>query len=132
MTILNLHFNDTNIRIALRRTETAQAILNAIPFQATIRTWGQEVIFDCPIRVPYEKNATNIVKPGDIGFWPDGSSITIAYGATPISRHGESRLAFNCNIWGDALDDVAELKTIESGARVTVDIWHAENLEQAS
>ena len=77
-------------------------------------------------------DATNIVKPGDIGFWPDGSCITIAYGATPISRYGESRLACNCNIWGDALDDVAELANIQPGTRVMVDIWHAENLDQAS
>ncbi|KZZ41815.1 hypothetical protein A3759_14985 [Thalassolituus sp. HI0120] len=132
MTILNLSFNNTNIRIVLRRTETAQAIINAIPFEATIQTWGCEVIFDCPIRVPFEWDATNIVKPGDIGFWPDGSCITIAYGATPISRYGEARLACNCNIWGDALDDVAELANIQPGTRVMVDIWHAENLDQAS
>ena len=132
MTILNLHFNDTNVRIALRRTATARAILDAIPFNATVQTWGREVIFDCPIRVAFEDDATNIVKPGDIGFWPDGSCITIAYGATPISRHGEARLACSCNIWGDALDDVAELKQIRPGTQVTVDVWHAGNLEKAS
>lgn len=131
MTILNLHFNETDIRIALRRTPTAAAVLNAIPFEATIQTWGNEVIFDCPIRAEFESNATNIVKPGDIGFWSDGSCITIAYGPTPISRNGEIRLACSCNIWGDALDDVADLKAIRPGTKVTVDIWHAGNLEKA-
>jgi len=132
MTILNLQFNDTQIRVVLRRTSTAQAILNAIPFKATVQTWGREVIFDCPVRVAVEDSATNIVKPGDIGFWPDGSSITIAYGATPISRHGEARLACSCNVWGDALDDVAALADIRPGTEVCVDIWAAENLEKAS
>lgn len=132
MTILSLHFNDTHIRIALRRSATAQAVLNAIPFSATVQTWGQEVLFDCPIRVSFDDTATNIVKPGDIGFWPDGSAITIAYGATPISRHGEARLACSCNIWADALDDVSALQDIRPGTEVSVDIWHAANLEQAS
>ena len=129
MTILNLQFDNKSIRVALKRTATAQAILNAIPFSATVQTWGSEVMFDCPVRVSFEDSATNVVKPGDIGFWPDGSSITIAYGPTPISRYGESRLACSCNIWGDALDDVSELKQIKPGSRVHVDIWALSGLQ---
>lgn len=131
MTILNLSFNEVNVRIALRHTPTAQAVVNALPFHATVQTWGREVIFDCPIQVPIESTATNIVKVGDIGFWSDGSCITIAYGPTPISRDGEIRLACNCNIWGDALDDVSLLKQIKPGTPVNVDIWHTGNLEKA-
>lgn len=130
MTMIRLKFHSRDpqglnqphqIRVALRRTPTADAILRALPFSATVQTWGQEVMFDCPIRANQEDNAVNVVKPGDMAFWADGSCIAIGYGPTPISRYGEIRLASQCNIWGDALDDVGLLASIAAGTQVHVD-----------
>jgi hypothetical protein len=130
MTLIRLKFHSPDqqgkaqprqIRVVLRRTPTADAILQALPFTATVQTWGKEVMFDCPIRAYREDNAVNVVKPGDMAFWADGSCIAIGYGPTPISRHGEIRLASQCNIWGDALDDVSLLSSIAAGTAVHVD-----------
>ncbi|ASP40888.1 hypothetical protein CHH28_09915 [Bacterioplanes sanyensis] len=110
-----------HIRVALRRTPTADAILRALPFSAKVQTWGQEVMFDCPIRAHREDNAVNVVKAGDMAFWADGSCIAIGFGPTPISRYGEIRLASQCNIWGDALDDVSLLASIAAGTEVHVE-----------
>ena len=132
MTLLAMRFENHEIRIALRRTPTAQAILKAVPFTATVQTWGQEVIFDCPVRVSYEDNAVNIVQPGDISFWAGGSSIVIGFGPTPISRHGEIRLSNACHIWGDALDEVSALADVKAGTVVEVDIAEPLDLKKAS
>ena len=138
MTLLNIHFKDkdsqqrTNIRVALRRTPTAQAILAAVPFSAQVHTWGHEVMFDCPIHVDYEDNALSVVKPGDLAFWTAGSCIAIGFGPTPISRMGEIRLASPCNIWGDALDDVELLGSIPKGSEVRVELLEANAQRQSA
>lgn len=121
MTLLALHFDEVTIRIALRRTPTAHALLKAVPFESTIQTRGAQVLFDCPIRVTPEDKATNIVQPGDIAFWSDGSCLAIAFGKTPTSQGNEIRLSYPCNICGDALDEVTQLKSLKAGTRVRVE-----------
>lgn len=137
MTILSLHFrhegNDGEIRLALRRNATAKAILNAVPFSATVQTWGQSVLFDCPLPVrPQETHTSSVMLPGDIAFWADGSSIVIGFGKTPLSLRNEIRLAHPCTIWADALDDVSQLQGIKAGTEIRIEIAESMDLRPAS
>ena len=133
MTILSLRFNDGEIRLALRRNATAKAILNAVPFSATVQTWGQSIMFDCPLTVrPQESTTTREVLAGDIAFWADGSSIIIGFGKTPLSRSHEIRLAHACTVWADALDDVSQLATLSAGTEIHIAIAEPLDLSPAS
>lgn len=108
------------IRARLLDTPTAEQIWQALPIYADARTWGQEIYFAVAITSPPESCARDVVRRGEIAFWPQGAAIAIGFGPTPVSQKGEIRLASPCNVWAIALDDVSQLKTIYAGDRIAV------------
>lgn len=107
-----------------RDTPTAKSILNALPIQSTAQLWGEEVYFSIPVESQLESDARDVVSPGEIAFWVEGSCIAIGFGPTPISQHDEIRLAAATNIWADAEGNVRELINAHSQDTVIVD-WYS-------
>jgi len=119
---VRLHFNFGSVALDVETldTPTARAIAQALPLSGSALTWGEEVYFEVPVKVPREKDARAVVTPGEIAYWPDGHAIAIGFGRTPISTGGETRLASPCNIWARALGDVKSLAKVKPGAKIKV------------
>lgn len=100
-------------------TPTARAVCAALPLQARVRTWGQEIYFPVPVEAALEPDARDVVEAGEVAFWAEGRCIAIGFGPTPASRGDEIRLATAVNIWGRA-DDVRGFAACADGDLVEV------------
>ncbi len=104
----------------LEDTPTARALVAALPIEAKAQTWGEEVYFEIPVTAKLEGDAKQVVAPGTVCFWVEGSSLALPWGRTPISEGEEPRLVTRCNVLGKIDGDAKQLASVRSGGTITV------------
>ncbi|MBI2297218.1 MAG: hypothetical protein HYU76_14555 [Betaproteobacteria bacterium] len=110
------------VTAVLRETPTAKHLLAALPCEANASTWGEEVYFELPVKAALESDAQQVVDPGTVCFWVQGSSLALPFGPTPVSKGDECRLVTRCNVVGKITGDPRELKKVKDGARIRVEL----------
>jgi hypothetical protein len=118
---LALRFTTERIEVELADTPTAKALLEALPFESTAQTWGEEVYFATPVKARLEKDARQVVEPGTVCFWTEGDAIALPYGRTPISSDERPKLASRCNLLGRLVGDPKRLAAVRPGETVSVE-----------
>jgi hypothetical protein len=108
-------------QIDLLHTETAKALLAAVPFESRAQTWGEEVYFGTPVSVALEKDARQVVEAGTACFWTEGNAIALPFGRTPISTDERPKLASRCNVIGKVVGDPARLAAAKPGDPIKVE-----------
>jgi len=108
------------LEAALRDTPTVRALAEALPFEASALTWGEEVYFTTPVSAKLEGDAKQVVDPGTVCFWTEGDALALPYGRTPISTDERPKLAARCNVLGNIVGDARRLAQIRSGEKIRV------------
>ena len=100
---------------------TGSQILNLLPIESEVRTWGEEIYFSIPLSIP-EENAQDTVSLRDVAYWPEGRCFCVFFGKTPLTTTlDEIKPASPVNVFGKVLGDLENLKTILSGVRVLLE-----------
>jgi len=105
----------------LNDSATAQKIWDVLPIEARGDTWGDEIYFAIPVKVPLEKTAQELVEVGDLGYWPSGNAFCIFFGPTPMSRGNEVRPASAVNVIGHVSGDARVFKKVSSGSKIRLE-----------
>jgi hypothetical protein len=120
--LLRVTAGKVSFEVALDDTPTTRDVLAALPFDSRAQTWGEEVYFSAPLGATLEAGAMQVVEPGTVCFWTEGSAIALPYGRTPISgADGKPKLAAACNVLGRIVGDPRILAGVRGGEKVRVE-----------
>jgi hypothetical protein len=117
-----IKFATYQVEATLLDTPTAHSIFKALPLEANINRWGEEIYFDIPVHTPLEPLAKAEVNEGDLAYWPNMPAFCIFFGPTPVSRGKAPRAASPVNVFGklSALDREA-LDKIRDGENIRIE-----------
>ena len=103
----------------LNDTKTAEAIWEALPIEARVARWGEELYFSIPVKLGLEAGQ-ELVSVGELGYWPDGHAFCIFFGPTPVSRKGEIRPASPVTVFGRVIGDATVFRKVAEGTKIAI------------
>lgn len=109
------------VTATLHDTPSTRALLAALPCESSANTWGEEVYFSLPVKAKLEPDARQVVDPGTVCFWVQGSSLALPFGPTPVSKGNECRLVTEVNVLGKIEGDARKLAGVRDGDRIKVE-----------
>ncbi|MGR5222439.1 cyclophilin-like fold protein [Vibrio parahaemolyticus] len=82
---LELIMGNLKVFGTLNNSETAQKIMQCLPFRARMRRWGGELYFALPEAIDDQGESTSSLQAGTLAFWAPGNAFCIFFGPTPMS-----------------------------------------------
>ena len=76
---------DKEFLIQLNDSATADAVYLALPLEAYVNVWGEEIYFETPVHMKLE-NGKKVMEVGEVAYWPQGDAFCIFFGQTPASK----------------------------------------------
>jgi len=113
--------SDLKVEAQLSESKTAQLIWEALPIEARVNLWGEEIYFTIPVKTGLEKGAREVVSSGELGYWPTGHAFCIFFGPTPASCGDEIRAASAVNVIGKVLSDSKVFLKVKEGVKIKLE-----------
>lgn len=99
---------------------TGETIVDALPLEGTVNTWGEEIYFYFDVSIPLAENSRDTLEVGELGYWPSGPAFCIFFGPTPVSTDHQPRAASPVNVFGKIDTDIDALRQVKSGSKITI------------
>ncbi|MGE0557848.1 MAG: cyclophilin-like family protein [Burkholderiales bacterium] len=121
MAAIRIAWPQGSVTADLQPGPTTDLLLAALPCKSTVNTWGEEVYFSLPVAAKPEPGAQQVVDPGTVCFWVEGSALALPWGRTPVSKGDECRLVSPCNVLGKIRGDASVLRSARDGDTIRVE-----------
>jgi len=105
----------------LNDTATAGRIHDALPIEAQVNRWGDEIYFTIPVKGDKSDAMRTEMTVGELAYWPPGSAFCIFWGPTPASKGDEPRAASDVVPVGRIIGNVTELSASIDGEQVRIE-----------
>jgi hypothetical protein len=115
---IRILISDLRVEAELNESRTSQMIWEALPLEAKINLWGEEIYFSIPVETGLEVGSREVVSAGELGYWPTGHALCIFFGPTPASRGDEIRAASAVNVIGKVLSDPKAFLKVKDGVKI--------------
>ena len=101
--------------------KVAEELSKNSPFESIANRWGDEIYFELPFDLGLRGERV-VMRVGEMAYWPEGNSLCIFFGPTPVSRRGEPRAISRVKPLGEIVEGLDELKGVKQGERVRVEV----------
>jgi len=108
----DVEFNDT---------QTAKEIVENLPVESVISTWGDEIYFSTGFKASPQGAAMD-VEAGDVAYWAQGKSLCVFFGPTPASTSQAPVPASPVVVVGKTRASRQDLKKIQLGEKIRVEL----------
>jgi len=120
VTRIRFLIGDIEVLAEFNDSETARALVEALPFESRGSYWGGEFYFNTPVTCDEAPQARDILEEGEVAYWPPGACLCLFWGPTPASHGSECRAASKVNVVGRVLNPEALPKL--KGRKVRVEV----------
>ncbi len=118
---IGIRAGSLEMQAELNDSPAAVALYESLPLSIHANTWGDEIYFPVPVECKLDETAAELVRMGDLGYWPPGRAFCIFFGPTPMSRGDEIRPASAVNVIGRVVGDARAFKTVSDGELIELD-----------
>jgi hypothetical protein len=118
----NIFFTINNLKFKgyLNDSQAASEIYDNLPVESDLSVWGKEIYFNLGFKVASD-SATMELAIGDIGYWPQGKSLCIFFGPTPLSEEEDKPIPASPVVVVGKIDSaVSGLDEVELGDKIVV------------
>jgi hypothetical protein len=118
---IRILISDLRVEAELNESRTSQMIWEALPLEAKINLWGEEIYFSIPVETGLEGGSREVVSEGELGYWPTGHALCIFFGPTPASQGDEIRAASAVNVIGKVLSNPKAFLKVKDGVKIRLE-----------
>jgi uncharacterized protein len=97
--------------IDLNDSATADAVYLALPLEAYVNVWGEEIYFEIPVHLKLE-NGKKAMEVGEVAYWPQGDAFCVFFGPTPVSKGSKPEAYSPVSPIGLVVADAESLKEL--------------------
>lgn len=115
---IRIRAGEVELEAELNDSETASLVHDALPIQARVQRWGEEIYFEIPVETDPAPDARDVMEVGELAYWPVGRAFCIFFGPTPASSGEEPRAAGPVNPLGRVTGDATALTRVPNGAEI--------------